>query len=168
MINQQPDCRSNIINLEKSSQITWEELISTISQFPDRFVNKLVLNRSIKIQNDYINYIEKVGGKENVNKLVDKELYETELLFLDNIRMKITGNKFPYNVCKDILHMLVWTESNISEIIDTFTKINLIEFYDYIIFNNSPQIRSIKRNHYHLFILQHNLEYIFAQSVSCS
>lgn len=150
------------------SQITWEELINTISKFPNRFIDKLVLTRTTKIQNDYINYIEKVGGKENIIKLIDRELYETKLLVLDNIPMKITENKFPYNVCKDILHMLVWTEVDISEIIDAFTKINLIESNDYIIFNNSSRIRSIKRNHYHLFIRQHNLEYIFAQSASYS
>lgn len=136
--------------------ITWTELTTKVSALPERVIDTLSFGRSYEIQNRYSSYISDVGI-EAVNRLLNQQVENSILLSKDNIQVKITYNRFPYNFKANLLHLIVWTDNSVKEIINFFESNNLVEFEHFVMFTNSSNIKSIDLNHHHLVTTESNL-----------
>lgn len=144
--------RKNIISLYQSMRpLNWTNLIEIMLMFPDRVITFPVFKRSEVVQEQYNN----INNINNINNAaLDLELKSTPTIKLHNVRMKITNNKYRYDLDQNIKHLIIWTDSDISEVVRVLESMGFREFQNYVIFSNSIDIRSIKnRNHYHLLIL---------------
>jgi hypothetical protein len=69
---------------------------------------------------------------------------------------KLCLNNFPYDVCEELVHLVLWIKNG-----DISIAKNIINIYfddDIIWFANSPELMSIKSIfHVHIFILKKNI-----------
>ena len=163
----------NTISLEELPALTWSQIVEIMKEFPDRLLKRAIFLRTIKIQNEYDIFIQKLGIEnmsDNIkNQIEDLKNYKFSDKSKDlrtgsfnDIDLKFMKNIFPYNISENIEHLIVWTNSDISEVVRIFYLMDLDEFEDYIIFNNVDKIRSIKNiNHYHMLVKKNNMEYVF-------
>jgi hypothetical protein len=126
---------------------SWEQTLKLLSMFNQRTVTYQIFDRQKKIEDEY----------KRKNRIILKiklsiELFFTPEIQLSNCSVRITKNKYPYNFEDDIEHYIIWTEDDIESVVDSFSDQALIEKHNFVIFSNSPEVRSIKRNHYHLLI----------------
>ena len=92
--------------------------------------------------------------KEKICMSIDNYILDT---ILHNLRYKITINRFPYDLEKNISHHILWIFPNhiilkkdIENIINTF-----FGYKKFICYKNKIEVRSIKTiEHYHIFIFQ--------------
>ena len=108
----------------------------------------ILLPRKEKVQKKYDIHKEKIGMS------IDNYILDT---ILHNLRYKITINRFPYDLEKNISHHILWISPNyiivkkdIENIINTF-----FGYKKFICYKNKIEARSIKTiEHYHIFIFQ--------------
>lgn len=126
---------------------SWEQTLGLLSLFSGRTVSFQIFRRTKKIDDEY-----KKKNKKLLNIKLSIELFLTPEIKLSDCVVRITKNKYPYNFASDIEHFVIWTENDIESVVTSFINEQLIENYHFIIFSNSPELRSIKRNHYHLLV----------------
>jgi hypothetical protein len=108
----------------------------------------ILIPRKEKVQKKYDIHKEKIGMS------IDNYILDT---ILHNLRYKITINRFPYDLEKNISHHILWIFPNhiilkkdIENIINTF-----FGYKKFICYKNKIEARSIKTiEHYHIFIFQ--------------
>lgn len=143
--------------------IHWQELVNIVSRLKDRTINTMCLGRSKEVQDKYSRFIRDVesSGMTMRDMIID-EISQYSTYVSGDISFKITKNRFPYYFTPNLLHMLIWTDNNIFDIINLLEDNDINEFFNFVIFNNSGKIRSIDTNHYHLITTQCNLEHILS------
>ena len=130
---------------------SWTQVINIVSKLNDRTLKEVIFRRSPLIESSYEND-KMINGRDNISNRITNKLKKIKYCSIGNIKFKITKNDYPYNFEDNIIHYVVWTESNIFEMIEAFEIYGLKEFVDFIMFNNSDSIRSINLNHYHLLV----------------
>lgn len=128
-------------------QHSWEETVEIIQSFDQHIITFKVFNRTREMETKYSNLN---SHFRNIRSSI--ELFFTPKITLSHSTVKITRNKYPYNFSDNIEHYIVWTEDSISDVIESFKAEGLFEFDNFVVFSNSPELRSIKRNHHHLLI----------------
>ena len=104
----------------------------------------ILLPRKEKVQKKYDIHKEKIG------MLIDKYILNT---ILHNLKYKITINRFPYDIEKNISHHILWISPEYkferNQVKKKFKK------KKFICYKNKIEVRSIKTiEHYHIFIFQ--------------
>jgi len=126
--------------------ITWKYL----KQF--HFITpNIPLPRKEKVQKKYDIHKKKIGVS------IDNYILDT---ILHNLRYKITINRFPYDIEKNISHHILWISPNYKLVKIEIESIitNYFGYKKFICFKNKIETRSIKTiEHYHIFILQNNM-----------
>ena len=123
---------------------TWEYL----SQFSMENPPNINLQRSIKIQKEYDNYL--ASSKNTTIHLLD-------LIFKNSEDMVLRKNDFPYNCESSIIHMVLWINPNYNITNPDIKKyINSLD-KKVIYFENIDKYKSVKSiRHVHVFIQEDN------------
>jgi len=126
-------------------KITWKYLQNFHFNPPS-----CILPRTKKIQEDYDNHKNKL---KKANITIDKYILKT--ILKNNLKYKITKNRFPYDLDENIKHYLLWISPDIQ--ISQIKVINIIKKYfpnnQLVCYQNEMFAKSVKTiDHYHIFI----------------
>jgi len=94
---------------------SWTQVINIVSKLNDRTLKEVIFRRSPLIESSYEND-KMINGRDNISNRITNKLKKIKYCSIGNIKFKITKNDYPYNFEDNIIHYVVWTESNIFEI----------------------------------------------------
>ena len=131
------------------NQLTWEEVSEIVSE--EQFD---IFGRSQESQDEYDqNKIATKGVYKStkdmilINKLKHKcEKINNELVAIydeNNLDINLVSNSFPYNVEKNISHLLLWSEKDLTDKMVNEILKNKLQGKEFVYFRNPEHLRSI-------------------------